>query len=79
MHAITLRRASAADATALRRLASLDSSKPLAGDALVAEHDGALVAAVSADGRRAIADPFVPTAGVVALLRGWSGQLGVAA
>lgn len=77
--AITLRRADAADAPALRRLASLDSAAPLAGDTLVAEHDGALIAAVSADGRSAIADPFVPTAGVLALLHGWSGQLEVAA
>ena len=77
--AITLRRGAAADAAAIRRLASLDSSPAPTGETLVAEHDGALVAAVSADGRTTVADPFVPTAGIVALLRAWSTQAQVAA
>jgi hypothetical protein len=70
--AITLRHATADDATALRRLAILDSAWPPAGDAVVAEHDGRLIAAISADGRTQIADPFLPTARVLSLLRGWS-------
>jgi hypothetical protein len=77
--AVTLRRRVAADRDALRRLATLDSSPAPTGETLVAEHEGALVAAVSLDGRSAIADPFMPTAGLVALLRAWSNQAQVAA
>jgi hypothetical protein len=77
--AITLRRGAAEDAFAIRRLATLDSAPAPTGETLVAEHDGALVAAVTIDGRTAIADPFRPTASVVALLRAWSAQLRVAA
>ena len=77
--AITLRRSSADDAVALQRLASLDSSPTPHGETLVAEHDGTLVAAVTVDGQTAIADPFVPTAGALALLRALSAQVQVAA
>lgn len=77
--AITLRRATADDATALRRLAILDSAQPPSGETLVAEYDGGLIAAISTDGRTAIGDPFVPTARVIELLRGWSSQAQVAA
>jgi hypothetical protein len=65
---LVVRRATAADAAALADLAALDSSRPLAGDVVLAEADGAVVAAVSGDGR-AVADPFVATADVVAMLR----------
>ncbi len=51
--------------------AALDSSAPPAGDAFVAEQEGDLVAAVTADGR-SIADPFRPTADVVSMLCTWS-------
>jgi hypothetical protein len=77
--AVTLRSATADDATALRRLAILDSARPLSGETLVAELDGRLIAAISADRRAAIGDPFVPTARVIELLRGWSAQAQVAA
>jgi hypothetical protein len=77
--AVTLRRGGADDAVALRRLATLDSSPTPSGETVVAEQEGALVAAVTVDGRTAIAVPFVPTAGIVALLRAWSAQLQVAA
>ena len=67
---MTIRLALPADAAALRDLALLDSApRPLAGDVLVAESAGALVAALSLDDGRAVADPFRPTADVVALLR----------
>ena len=69
---LTLRRSTAADREALRRLAALDSASPPAGETLLAESGGDVVAAVSIDGRSAIADPFRPTAPVVALLRAWS-------
>ncbi len=67
--AITIRRATQADAGRVRRLAELDSSVVPAGDAVLAEMHGELVAAVSEQDGRAIADPFVPTADVVAVLR----------
>jgi hypothetical protein len=66
---IVIRMASGADAEDLRRLAALDSSRSLAGRILVAEADGALRAATSLDDPRIIADPFVPSAGMAALLQ----------
>jgi hypothetical protein len=65
----TIRSATAADADDLRRLAILDSQPSLAGEILLAEMDGRLVAAVAMDGGRAIADPFVLTAAIVNALR----------
>jgi hypothetical protein len=65
---IVIRRAVADDLDALRYLAALDSARALLGDVLVAESDGVVRAAYSVDERRAIADPFVPTAGLVTLL-----------
>lgn len=66
MSDITIRSARHADAAALHRLAALDSAKVPAGDLLVAEVGGDLVAAASEHG--VIADPFRPTADVVELL-----------
>jgi hypothetical protein len=66
---ITIRSAHREDLSTLRRLAALDSSPAPAGAVLVAEVDGEIVAAVEAAGGRAIADPFRPTADVVALLQ----------
>ena len=66
---IVIRMATGADAEALRRLAELDSSRALAGRVLVAEADGALRAATSLDDGRVVADPFVPSTGIVALLQ----------
>src|SRR5215210_5051887 len=57
---VVIRAARGSDGPALAQLALLDSQAPLRGDALVAERDGELVAALA--GGRAIADPFVPTA-----------------
>jgi hypothetical protein len=67
--AITIRMAVAADATALSRLAQLDSApRPRPVPTLVAEADGELRAALSLDGSPAIADPFHPSAELVAML-----------
>jgi hypothetical protein len=66
---VTLRPATAADAAALHRLAALDSQRDLRGDVLVAELDGTPVAALSLAEDRVVADPFVRSAGAVALLR----------
>ena len=68
MNPITIRQSLDSDASDLRRLAELDSARPLSGPALVAEHGGHAVAAVGLDERRSIADPFLPTANVVEML-----------
>ena len=68
MNPITIRQSSDSDASDLRRLAELDSARPLSGPTLIAEHGGHAVAAVSLDERRSIADPFLPTANVVEML-----------
>jgi hypothetical protein len=65
--AVIIRAARGSDGAALDDLARLDSQRPLAGDVLLAEQDGAVVAALAGD--RAIADPFRRTADVVSLLR----------
>jgi hypothetical protein len=64
---VVIRAARGSDGAALADLARLDSQRPLAGEALVAEQDGAVVAALAGD--RVIADPFRRTADVVELLR----------
>jgi hypothetical protein len=66
---ITIRRSSERDLPVLRLLAELDSAPPIDGPVLMAEQDDRPVAAISLDGRREIADPFVRTREVVALLR----------
>ena len=65
----TIRRAGVADSGALARLAALDSSKPPAGHALVAEVGGELWAAVEIDSGASVSDPFRPSADLVDLLR----------
>ena len=66
---VTVRRSRSADESGLARLAALDSARPLRGPALVAEADSRLLAAVPLGPGRAIADPFEPTAEIVALLK----------
>lgn len=76
---IVLRAARPEDAAALRALAAL-ADRPLpAAELLVAEVDGELLAAVSAEGAGVVADPFRATADVVELLRLRAGQLRAAA
>jgi hypothetical protein len=65
---VTVRQAHPSDAVALGRLASLDSGHAPAGAALVAESDARILAALPLGSGRAIADPFEPTAELVALL-----------
>jgi hypothetical protein len=71
---IALRVATADDAADLRRLAELDSARPLLLPAVLGVVDGRPVAAVSLRDARIVADPFVPTADVVALLRARAGS-----
>ena len=68
-HTIIIRSPRIEEAFAVRRLAYLDSRRPLRGEVLVAFVDGEPLAAISlADGAVA-ADPFRRTADVVELLR----------
>jgi hypothetical protein len=64
---VVIRAARGSDGVALENLARMDSQRPVTGDVLLAEQDGVIVAALAGD--RAIADPFRPTADLVALLR----------
>jgi hypothetical protein len=67
---LVIRPARPADSDALAELAVLDSARrPLSGERVVAETGGRLIAAVSLDDGRAVADPFVPSAGAVEILR----------
>lgn len=76
---ITIRTARSTDADALRRLAAVDSQTLPAGDLLVAEVGGDIVAAYDPRSARALADPFLPTAGAVDLLRLRAGEAARAA
>ena len=66
---VLIRAARGSDGAALERLAALDSAEVPAGSLLVAEADGRVVAAIASSTGEAIADPFLPTADVVALLQ----------
>ena len=72
---IIVRSATAADEQALSRLAALDSAGPLSGSAIVAEADARIVAALPLGAGRPIADPFEPSASLVALLELRAAQL----
>ena len=69
---VVIRAARGSDGSALEDLARMDSQRPLTGDVVLAEQNGVIVAALSAE--RAIADPFRPTADLLALLRVHSGR-----
>ena len=58
------------DAGTLRRLAELDDAPELAGEILVATIDADVVAALSLDDGRVVANPFVLTSDAVELLQG---------
>jgi len=76
---LTLRHAEPADAAAVDRLAELEEAAPLTGDVLVAERDGAVIAALAPADDRAVADIFVPTARAVKMLRELAAELGAPA
>ena len=65
---VVIRTASERDAAAIARIGELDGHR-LATDAqLVGELGGSVVAAIDVRSGEVVADPFVPTAGVVDLL-----------
>ena len=72
---VAIRMATAGDRSSLERLAELDSTDTPTGETLIAELRERAVAALSLDDGTAIADPFVPTGDIVALLRLRAAQL----
>ena len=66
---LTIRLADENDRVALTTLATLDSRHAPAHPVLLAEVDGGVVAALSLLDGTAVADPFLPTADLVDLLR----------
>jgi hypothetical protein len=66
---LTVRLAGAADWPALRRIAELDSASVPVAPLLLAERDGRPIAALSLSDGAVVANPFVATADVVALLK----------
>ncbi len=72
---VTVRFAGAADAGHLARLAELDSAQVPDGSLLIGERDGQPIAALSLSDGASVANPFVPSADVVALLRLRAAQL----
>src|ERR687892_2497491 len=68
-NSITIRRSTTGDATAVARIAALDSGRAPEGDALLTFVGGELRAVLPLDGGRPLADPFHRTAELVALLR----------
>jgi hypothetical protein len=77
--AVVIRRAREVDLALLHDLAELDSARPLVGAALVADVNGRPWAALGLEDQRVVADPFLPTAAAVELLRLRAGQLIAAA
>ena len=69
MTPVLVRPARSVDAADLAKLAALDSAAPLTGEILLAVSGGDVAAAMSLDTGAVIANPFVPTANLVELLR----------
>ena len=74
---LVIRIATRLDQADLRRLAALDSARPLRGAVIVAQADGRIDAALSLEDGRAVADPFRPTAGLVEVLRARAARVAV--
>jgi hypothetical protein len=72
---VVMRPARPEEAGTVRRLAYLDSSRPLHGEVVVALVDDRPVAAVSLSSGRVVADPFERTADAVELLREYADGL----
>jgi len=69
MNSVTVRPYLPPDRRPLERLALIDDRRVPAQPVVVAEVDGTLMAAVSKRTGEAVADPFEPTAHLVAMLR----------
>jgi len=68
-NAYTIRQATEDDEHALKRLAELDSARPLSRPALIGEIAGQPAAAISLRDGRSVADPFESTVTLRQLLR----------
>jgi hypothetical protein len=67
--AVLIRHASVDDEPTIARLAALEERPELpGGERLVGELEGRIVAALDLRSGRSVADPFVPTSGIVELL-----------
>ena len=73
---VTVRHSHIGDADAIQRLAALDSARVPEAPMLVAESDARILAALPLGSGRPIADPFTPSAELVALLELRAAQLG---
>ena len=73
---ITIRRLGPGDEAAVERLAALDSGARPQGDLMGAEIEGRLLVATSIETGRSVADPFMRTAELRALLEVRIAQLG---
>ena len=65
---VLLRRSRPGDGAAISRLARLESRRPGAGPYVLAERGGEVVAAMPLSGGSPVADPFMRTADLVAIL-----------
>ena len=65
---IQIRPAAVGDSATLRRLAALDSHRPLRGRTLIAVQDGTALAAIAVEDGTVVANPFARTAELVELL-----------
>ncbi len=65
---VLIRPAAANDEPEIARLSALDERELPAGERLIAELGGRIVAALDVRSGCAVADPFVPTSGIVELL-----------
>ena len=72
---VTIRALVGDDAHSLRDLTERDTARTLPGEVVGAERDGRLLAALSLSSGDVVADPFHPTADLVALLRVRAGQM----
>lgn len=72
---VTIRELAGGDAESLRVLAERDTARSPSGNVVGAERDGRLMAAISLTSGDVVADPFYPTADLVALLRVRAGQV----
>jgi hypothetical protein len=72
---VTIRFASTADQKSLARLTALDSADALERPVLLAEVDGALLAALSLCNGAVVADPFHRTVDLASLLRATAHQI----
>ncbi len=75
MNGLTLRICGPADGPAVLAVAERDSAPAPAGRVLAAEIDGELIAAIAIASGRVVADPFVPTADAIELLRRRADQI----